>query len=164
MKFVALLAAAIVMAVTADSTQITAPTADMPVTMSMSEKPAMAVTASRMAGDSLRVVVAWEHPTDGGGLEDSTLFRIKASNTIRLSGGGTVTPDTWRRRRWSNKTTADTFRVLMPPLGDSILWKADSISQCRKGDCSVPGGAGWAYLRSAAPPSMTFIRVVTDTF
>lgn len=117
-----------------------------------------------VVGESLRVTVNWEHPTDGLGNEDSTFFRIKASQTIRFNGGGSVAPDTYRRRRWNASTTADTFKVIKPPIGGKVTFQADSISQCRKGACSAPGGAGWGYERSFAPPAMTFIKVTVDSF
>lgn len=122
------------------------------------------ITADVFALDSLRVVVSWTHPTDGGGNEDSTFFRIKATRTIRFNGGGSVGPDAWRRRMGRTVTQADTFKVLRPAIGDSVLFTADSISQCRKNLCSTPGGAGWGYKRTAAPPAMTFIRVTVDSF
>src|SRR5688572_28503444 len=89
------------------------------------------------AFDSLRVIVNWSHPTDGLGNEDSTTFRIKASKTLRFSGGGTVTPDTWRYRKHLPTRLADTFRIAFP-VGDSVLFNADSIRQCRGGKCSAP--------------------------
>lgn len=127
------------------------------------QPPLTNITAT-VAFDSLRVIVEWSHPTDGLGEEDSTVFNIKASKAIRFSGGGSVAPNTYRRRKHLASRTADTFRVTMPALGDSVIWQADSIRQCRQGACSVPGSAAWGYLRSAAPPSMTFIRVITDSF
>jgi hypothetical protein len=122
------------------------------------------ITATVVALDSLRVVVGWTHPNDGGGNEDSTFFRIKATRTIRFMGGGTVAPDTWRRRMGRTATQADTFKILRPAIGDSVIFTADSISQCRLNQCSAPGSASWGYKRTAAPPSMTFIRVTTDSF
>ncbi len=122
------------------------------------------ITADIVALDSLRVIVAWTHPNDGGGNEDSTFFRIKATRTIRFMGGGTVAPDTYRRRMGRTVTQADTFKILRPVIGDSVIFTADSISQCRMNQCSAPGSASWGYKRTAAPPSMTFIRVTTDSF
>jgi hypothetical protein len=122
------------------------------------------IFASYFAGESLRVVVAWGHPTDGLGNEDSTTFRIKASNTIRFTGGGTLTPDTWRLRKHLPTRLADTFRLLKPPIGDSVLFAADSIRQCRQNKCSVPGSSAWGYFRTVAPPSFTFIKVSVDSF
>lgn len=122
------------------------------------------ITADVVAFDSLRVVVIWDHPTDGAGNEDSTFYRIRATRRIQFQVGGAVAPETWKRRRWSNTTLADTFKVLRPAVGDSVMFTADSISQCRMGQCSTPGSAGWGYRRSAAPPPMTFIRMVTDSF
>lgn len=121
-------------------------------------------TVADVVNDSLRVVVMWGHPSDGLGNEDSTLFRIKASKPIRFMGGGTAAADQWKNRMGRTARTADTFKVAMPALGDSIMWQADSIRQCRMNACSVPGSAGWGYLRSAAPPAMTFIRIATDSF
>jgi len=115
-------------------------------------------------GESLRVVVAWGHPTDGLGNEDSTVFRIKSSNTIRFTGGGTLTPDTWRLRKHLPTKLADTFKLLTPPIGDSVFFNSDSIRQCRQNKCSVPGTAAWGYHRTTAPPAMTFIKVSVDSF
>jgi hypothetical protein len=114
--------------------------------------------------DSLRIVVIWTHPADGLGNEDSTFYRIRATRRIQFQTGGAVAPETWKRRRWAANTVADTFKVLRPAIGDSVMFTADSITQCRMGQCSVPGSAAWGYQRSAAPPSMTFIRVSTDSF
>lgn len=122
-----------------------------------------AIVAS-IVGDSLRVTVSWGHPIDGLGIEDSTVFRIRATRTLRFMGGGSVAPETWRRRKWLTATTADTFKLLKPAIGDSVLFSADSITQCRKGACGVPGSAGWGYFRNAAPPAMTFIKVSVDSF
>lgn len=122
------------------------------------------ITAVVLANDSLRVVVTWAEPADTFGVSDSTMFRIRASRTIRFMGGGTVAPETWRRRKHAAGKLADTFKVAMPGVGDSVMFRADSIQQCRRSACSVPGSAAWGYQRSAAPPAMTFIKVTVDSF
>lgn len=164
MKLIGILAAAVVAALPLQ----TAPTPvvgleNEPITF-IGPAPWSNITAESFAFDSLRVVVLWTHPADSLGLEDSTVFRIKATKAIRFMGGGTVAAGTWKRRNWSNKTLADTFKVLRPAIGDSVIFTADSITQFRKGAGSVPGSAAWGYQRSAAPPAMTFIRVTTDSF
>jgi hypothetical protein len=116
------------------------------------------------AGDSLRVTVNWSNQPDSLGVQDSTVFRLRVTKAFRLANSNTVAANTWRRRRHLPGTTADTFRLAKPAVGDSIIFTADSITQCRRNMCSVPGSAAWGYHRTAAPPAMTFVRVSVDSF
>lgn len=162
MKLILAMLAALVVS-SATLTQPVFDLADQPIVLTTHTK-FDSIRAETFAFDSLRVVVIWDHPSDGLGNEDSTFFRIRATRTLRFMGGGSVAPETWRRRRWLTTTTADTFKALRPAVGDSIIFTADSIVQCRKGECSVPGSAAWGYKRTAKPPAMTFIKVTTDSF
>lgn len=117
-----------------------------------------------VAGDSLRVVVIWSHPTDGNGNEDSTTFRIRATKPVVFTTGGSGSVNTWKRRVWSSDHLADTLKLLKPAIGDSVIFTSDSIRQWRKNSGSIPGSAGWGYRRSAAPPAITFIKTTIDSF
>lgn len=115
--------------------------------------------------DSLRVVMQWEQPTDGGGNADSTVFNFKSTKSgIFQRGNFALVAGTKARRKFGATIAADTFKLAKPAIGDSVIFTVDTIFQCRKGACSVPGSAAWGYIRSAAPPSMTFIKVSVDSF
>jgi hypothetical protein len=126
--------------------------------------PLVDITADLVAFDSLRVVVTWKHPVDSIGLEDSTRFRIKATRAIRFNGGGSVAANTFKVRSFGPSRLADTFKVLRPMVGDSVVFQADSIVQFRAGEMSVPGSAAWGYKRTAKVPAMTFDRITVDSF
>jgi hypothetical protein len=114
--------------------------------------------------DSLRVVISWSHIQDSLGQEDSTVMRVQSTAAFRLPNSNLIAADTWKRRKHLPNRLADTFRLAMPALGDSVFFQADSVMQCRLGLCSSPGGAGWGYRRTVKPPSMTLIRVTVDSF
>lgn len=115
--------------------------------------------------DSLRVVMQWEQPTDGGGNADSTIFNFSSTKPVLFQRANfQLAANTKARRKFSGAVIADTFKLAKPAIGDSVIFTVDTIFQCRKGACSVPGSAGWGYRRSAAPPSMTFIKVTVDSF
>lgn len=140
---------------------------DAPITMTGTARtqPLNSVVASEMAFDSLRVVMAWRHPTDGLGNEDSTVFKFRSTKAgVFQRGNFAVAANTKVRRKFNATVQADTFKMLKPAVGDSVMFNVDTIFQCRRGLCATPGSAAWGYKRDATPPAMTFIRVSVDSF
>lgn len=116
-------------------------------------------------GDSLRVIMQWEQPKDGLGNADSTIFTFASTKSgVFQRANFQLAANVKARRKFGPTVLADTFKLLKPAIGDSVIFTVDTIYQCRKGACSVPGSAAWGYVRTAAPPSMTFIKVSVDSF
>lgn len=122
-------------------------------------------TTGTVVGDSLKIRVDWTQPTDGKGNADSTTYRFKLSKPWKWYADTVVrAANTWVKRKRAAQLS-DSLRLLLPVEGDSVLVQADSVRQCRKAVCSVPGSFAFRFDRSpAAPPPMTFVRVVTDSF
>lgn len=115
------------------------------------------------AGDSLKYVLMWKQPADTvrKGKIDSTVYRIVSTKPITYYGStGTVLN---ARRRKVATELADSFKLARPALGDSVTFQVSGFSLCRRGDCSVPGGAGWGHRETYAPPSAT-PTIRTETF
>jgi hypothetical protein len=118
-----------------------------------------------LPGDSLKVKLEWTQPTDGQGVADSTLYRLKLTKPWRFYSDTLIRPAGSFVKRKRTTQTADSLKLLLAVAGDSVDFTADSIRQCRKGVCSVPGSAAFHYVRNVnPPPSMTFLRVTTDSF
>lgn len=117
-----------------------------------------------VAGDSLKVVLTWTQPTDGLGNADSTVSIMHISKPIRFYGDTTLRGAGTRIRRRYNTALADSFKLKKPVLSDSAVFTGDSIFQCRKGLCSVPGSWAFKYVRTAVPPPMTLLKIVHDSF
>lgn len=115
------------------------------------------------AGDSIRQIVTWTHPNDGGGNEDSTKFRIKASRNFVFMRGPYTAPN-YLRRKFGPTVTADTIKYVKPNPGDSIIFQVDSFQLFRKGQPSLPGSAGWKYVRTLGPPPLQVPKILTDSF
>jgi cation transport ATPase len=104
------------------------------------------------AGDSLKYVISWKQPPDTAALGkiDSTFYRFISSKGLTFFGStGLTTPNVAVRRTLTG--IADSFKLVKPPLGDSVTFQITNFQQCRKGDCSSPQSAGWKYRRSFAP-------------
>lgn len=122
------------------------------------------ITATVAVGDSLKVKMEWTQPTDGLGNADSTLYRLKLSKPWKFYGDTVLRSANSFVRRKRTTQTSDSLKLALA-VGDSVAFTADSIRQCRKGVCSVPGSAAFLYNRNVAPPpAMTFLKVTTDSF
>lgn len=153
--------------------QAAVPISDQPVTLT---HPLMNVSmeivntrpyTGSFVGESLRVIMQWRHPTDGGGNADSTVFHFRASKAgIFARGNFALAANVEARRKFNATVLADTFKLLKPALGDSVRFTVDTLFQCRQNACSAPGSGAttWGYFRSPAPPSMTFTRITVDSF
>ena len=118
-----------------------------------------------LPGDSLKVKLEWTQPTDGQGVADSTLYRLKLTKPWRFYSDTLLRPAGSFVKRKRTTQTTDSLKLLLAVAGDSVDFTADSIRQCRKGVCSVPGSAAFRYKRNInPPPAMTFLRVTTDSF
>jgi hypothetical protein len=117
-----------------------------------------------IAGDSLKVVLVWTQPTDGLGVADSTVDIFHVTKAIRFYNDTALRNANTRVRRRYATSLSDSFKLARPSLGDSVLFSGDSIFQCRKGQCSVPGSWAFKYIRTATPPPMTVIKIVHDSF
>jgi hypothetical protein len=116
--------------------------------------------ADNLTSDSLRFVVAWKQPTDGMGNADSTVFRIVITKDSRWYAKDSVviTASTNQRRRYTTQL-ADSLKMAKPAMGDSVSVTISGFIQCRKGDCSNPGGAAAGYRTTWAPvPSGPSLR------
>lgn len=123
------------------------------------------ISASTFAFDSVKVKFDWQQPQDGKGNADSTLFRLRLSKPWRTYASATVkNAGTWYRVSHTGSELSDSLKLALTTPGDSVVFDADSIRQCRRGVCSVPGSASFRYVRPDNPPPMTFLRVVTDSF
>lgn len=127
--------------------------------------PPTVVSAEAVAFDSVKVKFEWQQPQDGRGNADSTLFRVRVSKPWRTYASTTVkNAATWYRIVHGSNELADSLKLALTTIGDSVIFEADSIRQCRRGVCSVPGSASFRYVRPDNPPPMTFLRVITDSF
>jgi len=115
-------------------------------------------------GDSMKVKLTWTQPTDGFGVVDSTLYRIKISKAWKWYGDTLLrAANTWVRRKRTTQLS-DSLKLSRGLPGDSVVFNADSIRQCRKGACSVPGSAAFRDIRPINPPAPMTVQVVTDSF
>lgn len=106
------------------------------------------------AGDSLKYVVTWKQPADSAiaGKIDSTFYRFVSNKGVTFFGStGVTTPDQGLRRT-VKPGLADSLKLVKPAIGDSAVFQISNFTECRKGDCSIPGSAAWKYKRSFAPP------------
>lgn len=117
-----------------------------------------------IAGDSLKVVFSWDQPQDGLGNADSTINIMHVSKDFRYYNDTTLRKAGTRQKRRYNTSLADSFKMRRPALADSVSVQGDSIFQCRKGLCSIPGSYAFKYVRTAVPPPMTIIKIVHDSF
>ena len=124
----------------------------------------MKVSNVVVANDSLKVKLNWTQPTDGFGNADSTLYRIKVNKPWVLYGDTVIrAANTWVRRKRTTQLS-DSLKLSRGLPGDTIQFNADSIRQCRKGACSVPGSAAFQSIRPINPPTPVTFQVVTDSF
>lgn len=114
--------------------------------------------------DSMKVKLIWSQPTDGFGNADSILYRIKVNKAWRFYGDTVDRQvNVWVRRRRTTQLV-DSLKLARGVPGDTVNFQADSIRQCRKGVCSVPGSAAFQSVRPLNPPPPTSFTVVTDSF
>lgn len=123
------------------------------------------LTATPVAlNDSLKVKLVWTQPTDGFGNADSITYRLKISKPWIIYGDTIVRQvNVWVKRKRTTQL-ADSLKLSRGLPGDTVTFQADSIRQCRKGVCSVPGSAAFQSIRPLNPPPPTSFQVVTDSF
>ncbi len=110
-----------------------------------------------VTGDSLKVVVLWTQTPDSAqfGKIDSTVYKLRSSKPAVFYGGTAFPANTDVRHVKDAVSFADSFKLARPAPGDSAVFQVKGFVQCRKGDCSVPGGAGFQYRSTFAPPAAT---------
>lgn len=122
------------------------------------------IGAAPLTFDSLKVKFSWAQPSDGLGNADSTTFRLRLSKPWRTYASTTTkSAGTWYHVSHTTAELADSLKLALGTPGDSVIFDADSIRQCRKGACSIPGSASFRYVRPVNPPPMTFLQIVTDS-
>jgi len=114
-----------------------------------------ALQPGALAGDSLKVVILWKQAEDSAknGPVDSTVYTIRSSKPAAFFGGAALAANTDQRRAKGATAFADSFKLARPSPGDSAVFQVKNFVQCRKGDCSIPGGAGFQYKATFAPPA-----------
>lgn len=120
----------------------------------MSYSYADAYGAGALAGDSLKVLFLWTQAADSAanGKIDSTVYVLRSSKPAAFFGGALLPAGVNTRRVKGATAFADSFKLARPTAGDSAVFQVSGFVQCRKGDCSIPGSAGWQYRATFAPP------------
>jgi hypothetical protein len=132
-----------------------------PVTVGLPSPMPIALTGDEfygnVAGDSLKYVISWKQPADSAelGKVDSTFYRFVSSKGVTFFGSSGLTVPGTALRRTIKGGLADSLKLVKPAVGDSVTFSVTNFQQCRKGDCSLPGSAGWKYRRSFAPAAAT---------
>lgn len=110
------------------------------------------VTDHGAAGDSLKAAIVWTQPTDSAtlGKADSTTYDVRVTKAAAFWGGKLIAANTDTPRRVTG--TADSLKLLLPGVGDSVDIQVKNFRQWRKGDASIAGSAAARFKRTNAPP------------